>query len=354
MSLPDTDRHVLLGVLALRLNFISRDDLVTAMNDWASDRTRPLDEFLVARGALSAGHLRLLGPVVEAHLHSDDPAQSLAAAGAAGLSASAAPADAGTPSTVADLARPPPFGGAAAGAPRPPAALRFEVLRPHAKGGQGEVFVARDAELRREVALKEIQARHAADPASRARFVHEAEITSRLEHPGVVPVYGFGTYADGRPFYAMRFIQGESFQEAIQAFHRTRFANPGQGSLALRQLLGSFLAVCQAVRYAHSRGILHRDLKPDPGSTPRPPTTPTGSACSTRTWAWTWRTPASWTRRWPARPRRSRPPSGRRAPSRRIPNTANSWSSRFPTSARSRPGSTGRRRPWRPSPGRPG
>ena len=102
----------------------------------------------------------------------------------------------------------------------PPAvggAPRFRILRPHAKGGLGEVFVAHDEELNREVALKEIQDRYADDPDSRARFLLEAEITGGLEHPGIVPVYGLGHYADGRPFYAMRFIHGDSLKEAIDA-----------------------------------------------------------------------------------------------------------------------------------------
>ena len=81
---------------------------------------------------------------------------------------------------------------------------RFALQRFHAKGGLGEVFLAEDEQLHREVALKEIRASHADDPVSRARFVQEAEITGRLEHPGIVPVYGLGQYADGRPFYAMR------------------------------------------------------------------------------------------------------------------------------------------------------
>jgi serine/threonine-protein kinase len=142
--------------------------------------------------------------------------------------------------------------------------LRFRVLRPHARGGLGEVFVASDEELQREVALKEIRASHADDPRSRARFLLEARVTGGLEHPGVVPVYGLGTYPDGRPFYAMRFIKGDSFQFAIQQFHKaggTRH-DSGERALALRGLLGRFVAVCNAVAYAHSRGVLHRDLKP--------------------------------------------------------------------------------------------
>src|SRR5262249_35180104 len=95
--------------------------------------------------------------------------------------------------------------------PLPPGAVpsgsaRFRLVRPHAKGGLGEVFVAHDEELHREVALKEIQDRQADNPDSRTRFMLEAEITGGLEHPGIVPVYGLGAYPDGRPYYAMRFI----------------------------------------------------------------------------------------------------------------------------------------------------
>jgi tetratricopeptide (TPR) repeat protein/tRNA A-37 threonylcarbamoyl transferase component Bud32 len=150
----------------------------------------------------------------------------------------------------------------------PPSTLpphaRFEILRAHAKGGLGEVFVARDKEIDREVALKEILPQHAHDLSSRARFVQEAEITGGLEHPGVVPVYGLGSYADGRPFYAMRFIRGNNLQEAIQRFYAADVPgrNPSERSLALRQLLGRFIALCNTVAYAHSRGVLHRDLKP--------------------------------------------------------------------------------------------
>ena len=79
--------------------------------------------------------------------------------------------------------------------------------------------MALDAELHREVALKQILEKHADDPVSRQRFLLEAEITGGLEHPGIVPVYGLGTYADGRPYYAMRFIQGDSLKEAIDRFH---------------------------------------------------------------------------------------------------------------------------------------
>lgn len=173
---------------------------------------------------------------------------------------------------------------------------RYRILRAHARGGLGEVYVAQDEELHREVALKEIQARHAHDETSRTRFVLEAEVTGALEHPGIVPVYGLGIYADGRPYYAMRFIQGETFQDAIDRFHgkrrqgithdqtevaeqgshaaargesqastsyvSTQSLASGERAVQFRKLLGPFISVCNAIAYAHSRGVLHRDLKP--------------------------------------------------------------------------------------------
>lgn len=141
---------------------------------------------------------------------------------------------------------------------------RYRILRSHARGGLGEVFLASDAELKREVALKAIQERHADDPQGRARFVLEAEVTGNLEHPGIVPVYGLGYQPDGRPYYAMRFIKGDSLKEAIARFHASDDSgrDPGERFAELRRLLARFLDVCDAIEYAHSRGVLHRDLKP--------------------------------------------------------------------------------------------
>src|SRR5262249_24507475 len=109
----------------------------------------------------------------------------------------------------------------------------------------------------------EIQGQHADRNDSRARFLLEAEVTGKLEHPGVVPVYGLGRYEDGRPFYAMRFVKGDSLKDAIERFHREEATmDAGQRVVQLRALVGRFLDVCDAVAYAHSRGVLHRDLKP--------------------------------------------------------------------------------------------
>ena len=270
-----TDRNLLFGVLALQMDFVGREGLVGAMNAWALEKSRPLGSILVERGALDPTHRGLLEPLVDAHLarHGGDPAQSLAALdGATSVRDALAPvADADVQASLARLGGPTspatsvPDGSTltfAAGT-LSSAGTRFRVLRPHARGGLGQVYVARDEELGRGVALKEIRADKADDADLRSRFVLEAEINGNLEHPGIVPVYGLGAYADGRPFYAMRFVEGDSLKEAVERFHNESPAlDPTGRSLRLRHLLGRFVDVCEAVAYAHSRGVLHRDLKP--------------------------------------------------------------------------------------------
>jgi superkiller protein 3 len=174
----------------------------------------------------------------------------------------AGPLDPHPPRGAADPAGPEPTWPAAGDGGTP--AQRYRPLRFHARGGLGEVLLAQDQELRRPVALKRIQARHAADAQSQRRFLLEAEVTGRLQHPGVVPVYGLGQDEAGQLCYAMRFIEGESLHDAIRRFHEADRpgCNEGARRLGLRQLLQRFIAVCNTIAYAHSRGVLHRDLKP--------------------------------------------------------------------------------------------
>jgi hypothetical protein len=119
-------------------------------------------------------------------------------------------------------------------------------------GGLGTVLLARDQRLDRDVALKRIAARDG-DPEAGARFLREARITARLDHPGIVPIHDAGRTADGRLFYTMRLIRG---RELLGPDHAAAAPEARLGGL------GAYIAACHAVGYAHRHGIVHRDLKP--------------------------------------------------------------------------------------------
>jgi serine/threonine protein kinase/formylglycine-generating enzyme required for sulfatase activity len=268
-------RNLLFGILALQNNLIDRAGLLDGFTRWVEAKAQSIGEILVERGAMTADERSLLEALVAKHLEKfgGDPHKSLKALSSVGsvreaLSRVPDPdiqANLAHVSVAAPVENDPnaTLGESSSGAIKS-SSPRFRILRPHAKGGLGQVSVALDCELDRTVALKEIQDRHADDLRSRARFVQEAEITGKLEHPGIVPVYGLGHDASGRPFYAMRFIKGDSLKEAIADFHADPAANQDSGDrlARLRALLRRFTDVCNAIAYAHSRGVLHRDLKP--------------------------------------------------------------------------------------------
>jgi serine/threonine-protein kinase len=275
MSALAPDRNLLFGLLALQNGLINQGQLVAAFQAWTLDKARALADHLVGRGDLDADDRSVVDALVAHHLkkYGGDAAKSLAAL-PTGRSTRAKLAGLGDPQIDASLAHVGPAStqhgedaertATYAVGEATSDGQRFRVLRPHARGGLGAVFVALDTELHREVALKQILDSHADDENSRHRFLVEAEVTGGLEHPGIVPVYGLGTYGDGRPYYAMRFIRGDSLKEAIDRFHadETLRRDPGRRSLELRRLLRRFTDVCNAIDYAHSRGVLHRDIKP--------------------------------------------------------------------------------------------
>ena len=272
MAPRDTaNRDMLIGRLALQNGMVEQDVWAGAYRSWTRDKTRPMIEILIAQGAIDLDDRALLEGLARKHLkrHGEDVERSLAALDAStreNLAKLDGPDIEATSSRPGADATEPVDGRTPMVAPgnSTPDGRRFRILRPHARGGLGAVFVALDEELHREVALKQILDHHADDPTSRTRFVLEAEITGGLEHPGIVPVYGLGSYGDGRPYYAMRFVRGDSLKDAIAAFHADESpgADPGRRSLALRKLLRRFVDVCNAIDYAHTRGVLHRDIKP--------------------------------------------------------------------------------------------
>ena len=149
-------------------------------------------------------------------------------------------------------------------------AARFRIQTRHAIGGLGEVWVAWDRQLHREVALKRMRAEWTENPDAVARFRREAEITGYLEHPGVVPIYSLGDQDDGRPFYAMQFIRGRTLEQVVaeSLSEEPSGVSPDSSSgtwyepATLRKLLDHFVDVCQTIDYAHNKQVVHRDLKP--------------------------------------------------------------------------------------------
>jgi serine/threonine protein kinase len=137
----------------------------------------------------------------------------------------------------------------------------YEIGEVVAKGGMGAIVDARDLSIRRNVAMKVMLNPAEADEKTLLRFIEEAQITGQLEHPGVVPVHQLGVDPDGSVFYTMKFIRGLTLGEIIKGLQN------GDRELIrqypLGRLLTIFLKVCDTMAFAHSRQVIHRDLKPD-------------------------------------------------------------------------------------------
>ncbi|TWT79763.1 Serine/threonine-protein kinase PknD [Planctomycetes bacterium CA13] len=140
---------------------------------------------------------------------------------------------------------------------------RVRLVRRHARGAIGEVFVAYDGQLSREVALKRIRPELPPSKRRVRRFIREAVITAKLQHPGIVPIYDLGD--DGlSAHYTMPLVSGSTLTALIEQTHHELGSRPTREEWMskLRPLLTHFIAVCNAIDYAHSQRVLHRDLKP--------------------------------------------------------------------------------------------
>jgi serine/threonine-protein kinase len=233
----DTTRQLLVAALALKRGLIDP----ARFAEVAGEAARPLGELLVLRGWISPQQrLDLEGDAQRQLAGRDTPARVVQVSPEDARKAMAFLAGAADDTVVE---APPPG--------------RYARTRLHGQGGMGEVWQARDAQVGRPVALKQLKARHEGDPTLRSRFLAEARITGQLEHPGIVPVYEVIEREGEPPCYTMRLVRGRTLTEAVLEYHEKQAGNV----VALRDLLGAFVAVCNTLAYAHSRGVVHRDLK---------------------------------------------------------------------------------------------
>jgi PAS domain S-box-containing protein len=259
----NTDRNLLFGVLALQADLIDNRQFVEICSLWTTRKHVPLADLLIQRGWILPGDKEHVDYLLERklHKHGNDPRGSLATVGDDIKCSLAAIADPDIQRSLAELPKPKSSDLVATVDHVPEPRPRYRRTSLHAIGGIGRVWLAHDSDLGRDVALKEIRPERSDDLAHRARFLQEARITGQLEHPGVVPVYELSRgEEDGQPYYTMRFVKGRTLSEAAQTYHDKRQAGQTD-TLDLLKLLNAFVAICNTVAYAHSRGVVHRDLK---------------------------------------------------------------------------------------------
>lgn len=273
MESNSVDRQLLFAMLALQNQVITGGQLVTAFSKWADDKSTDLDQILVHDQALNHSDYEAIAHIVSRH---SDPAKNIESKGDSGLSSTVVQLkeiakhshlSAQHKATVeffseSFLSRVSEHGAIATGVD----ADRFRSVRPleNATGGMGVIHIAEDTDFGRAVAVKHIREDKRQQSMYRQKFLAEAEIAGKLEHPGIVPIYGRGINADGSPYYAMRLVRGENLKTRINDFHEKRRKQKiTMASVEFRNLIDRLTDVAQTINYAHSRGVLHRDLKPD-------------------------------------------------------------------------------------------
>ncbi len=251
----DSDRNFLVGMAALQSGLITAAQLAEAGTEWMADRHRPLLDLLVAKGWISVDDRSTL----EARVH-DLERSTVEAVPSEGFARGDQEDDQPTRSwdSNGDQAS---FGGGPGGLTEGFGPRYINGVL-HREGGLGRIWRAHDTVLGREVAIKDLRPDRVAElqPNSR-RFVEEAKISSQLEHPNIIPVHDLVDWAS-LPFYTMRFLGNTTLKTAILQHHGlVERGEAGVGDWSLRGLLEAFLSVCNAIAFAHSKGVIHRDIK---------------------------------------------------------------------------------------------
>jgi eukaryotic-like serine/threonine-protein kinase len=259
----DIDHQLLFGALALQTGLIDSQQFTETYKQWGGRPESSLRDLLVQLDLLSSSDVSHLDYLLQRLLdkHHGDPRATLSSLSSVIKQALAAFEEIDPKGTAAGVVSPT---GVTAEATPDDFTLtepRYELVKLYGSGGIGRIWRAQDRQFDREVALKELRREQADDPKIAARFLREARLTGQLEHPGVVPVYELGFRpVTNQPYYTMRLVQGRTLAESVHAYH-TRCAEGRADPMEFVSLLNAFAAVCNTVAYAHSRGIVHRDLK---------------------------------------------------------------------------------------------
>jgi serine/threonine protein kinase len=263
-SLTRQEEDIALAAELLQAGIVNEREIAAAVSDWSIHGNVSLAEHLAKRGILSAQQIEALRKGAVSRVNR----ARLSVAGGSEMPA------AGKSMLLATLERLDGSGRvakllgvtvAARGGEHEARVMegRYEIIRKLGQGGLGRVWLARDVNLNRHVALKEISHTSGMTESLVERFTHEAEITGRLDHPSIVPIYQLGEdRATKRAFYTMRFLGRSTLQDSINEYHERR-QEGNEDPMLLRHLLTAFVNVCHAIGHAHSRKVIHRDLKPE-------------------------------------------------------------------------------------------
>jgi PAS domain S-box-containing protein len=259
----ETDQNLLFGLIAMQSDLIEMRHFVDACTLWGSRKDTPLAEILVEQGWLLPEDRQHVDYLLQRRLQRSggDARKSLAGMPENVKVALVEIGDKEVRESLGGVADHNRFTTSLQISSSTTPGDRLTRRSLHSTGGIGHVWLAYDKLLDREIALKELRADQAGSELNRHRFFREAQITAQLTHPGTVPVYDYGEEA-GRSYYTMKFVRGQTFAKTIADYHRWRRERQKTGvSSPLVQLLTQFVSICNTIAFAHSRRIIHRDLK---------------------------------------------------------------------------------------------
>ena len=258
-----TDRNLLFGLIAMQSDLIEMRQFVDACTLWGSRKDSSLADILIEQGWLAEEDRQHVDYLLKRRMQKfgDDAKQSLAGMPDSVKTALESIGDGEIRKSLSGVLQDERITTSIQISPADRSDDRITRRGLHSTGGIGHVWLAHDRVLDREIALKELKADQAGSETNRRRFFREAQITAQLTHPGTVAVYDY--VEDGeRSYYTMKFVRGRTLTEVISEYHSRRRDAAEQGvTPPLIQLLNQFVSVCNTIAFAHSRGVVHRDLK---------------------------------------------------------------------------------------------